>query len=87
VDAYDAGLVKVTGNSYVRDPYTGAMVEKTEPRTKILALGSGSLIVYQLPPSTVLEKLAFNWAEGRLSASDGQGFAMNLGEVAHAGKV
>ena len=87
VDAYEAGLVKVTGHSYIRDPYTGRMLEKTEPRTKILALTSGTLIVYQLPPATVLESLAFTWVEGRLSASDGQGFAMNLGEVALRGKA
>jgi len=87
VDAYEAGLVKVTGHSYVRDPYTGRMIEKTEPRTKILALNSGTLIVYQLPSATALETLAFSWVEGRLSASDGQGFTMNLGEVAHGGKV
>jgi len=31
VDAYEAGLVKVTGHSYVRDPITGRMIEKTEP--------------------------------------------------------
>jgi hypothetical protein len=87
VDAYDAGLIKVTGHSYVRDPITGRMVEKTEVRTKILALASGTLIVYELPAATALETLAFNWADGRLTASDGQGFSMNLGEVSHGGRV
>jgi hypothetical protein len=87
VDAYDAGLVKVTGHSYVRDPMTGRMIEKTEPRTKVLAVASGTLIVYQLPDPTALESLTFTWADGRLSASDGGGFDMNLGEVAHGGRV
>ena len=82
VDAYDAGLVKVTGHSYVRDPVTGGMIEKTEPRTKILALASGTLIVYQLPDATVLDRLEFKWEDGRVSASDGNGFMMNLGEMA-----
>ena len=82
VDDCEAGLVKVTGNSYVRDPYTGSMVEKTEPRTKILSLASGTLIIYHLPADTAIEALGFTWAHGRLSASDGRRFTMNLGETA-----
>jgi hypothetical protein len=80
VDDYQDGIVKVTGDSYVRDPYTGSMVEKTEPRTKLLSLASGTLIVYQLPADTAIDAMAFTWAHGRLSASDGRGFTMNLGE-------
>jgi hypothetical protein len=87
VDAYEDGLVKVTGRSYVRDPYTGAMIEKTEPRTKILALASGTLIVYELPATVAVEALTFSWADGRLTASDSQGFTMNLGEVALRGQT
>lgn len=82
VDVYDAGLVQVTGHSHVRDPYTGSMVEKTEARTKVLALASGSRIVYRLPADTSPETLAITWADGRLTAADGRGFAMNLAEVA-----
>ena len=82
VDAYDARLVKVTGRSYVRDPYTGSLIEKTEPRTKVLAVASGTLIVYHLPAATALEALTFTWADGRLTAADGRGFTMNLGETA-----
>lgn len=87
VDAYDAGLIKVTGHSYIREPITGRLIEKTDARTKILALASGTLIVYELPASTAMESLAFDWEDGRLVASDGQGFMMNLGEVAHGGRV
>ena len=81
VDAYDAGLVQVTGHSYVKDPYTGSMVEKTDARTKVLALASGTLIVYRLPDTVALETLSFAWSDGKVSASDGRGFTMNLGET------
>jgi hypothetical protein len=87
VDAYESGLVKATGHSYIRDPVTGGMIEKTDPRTKILALASGALLVYQLPAATALETLTFTWADGRVTAADGQGFTMNLGEVARGGRV
>jgi hypothetical protein len=87
VAAYEAGLVKVTGHSYVRDPVTGGMIEKSEPRTKILALASGTLMVYQLPDTINLDSLTFTWANGRVSATDGKGFEMNLGEVARRQRV
>ena len=49
VDAYEAGVVKVTGHSYVRDMFAGKMLEKAELRTKLLSLSSGTLMVYLLP--------------------------------------
>lgn len=87
VDAFEGGLAKVTGHSYVRDLISGRMLEKTEVRTKILSFSSGTLIVYQLPDSTSLETITFTWSESRLTVSDGQGFEMNLGEVTHSGKA
>ena len=87
VVAYDAGLVKVAGHSFVRDPVTGGMIEKSEARTKVLALASGTLMVYQLPDAVALESLAFTWADGRVTAADGKGFEMNLGEVARRQRV
>jgi hypothetical protein len=87
VDDYDSGLVKVTGHSYVRDPVTGGMIEKSEPRTKVLTLASGTLMVYELPDAVALESLKFTWNDGELTASDGKGFEMNLGERAPRQKV
>jgi hypothetical protein len=83
VDAYEAGIAKVTGHSYVRDPISGNMLEKAEPRTKIVALSSGTLIVYQLPMETVLEAITLTLEDGILWARDGAAFAMNLGEFTH----
>jgi hypothetical protein len=87
VDAYEGGLVKVTGHSYVRDPVTGGMIEKSEPRTKVLALVSGTLMVYQLPDAVALDRLEFTWSEGGVTAADGQGFEMNLGEQTRRQRV
>ena len=87
VDAYEAGLVKLTGHSFIRDLVTGRMIEKMEPRTKILSLSSGMLLIYLLPDQTALETVTFNWEEGRLVVTDGKGFTMNLGEVTHRGQV
>jgi hypothetical protein len=87
VDAYEAGVVKVTGHSHVRDAMGGRVVEKAEERTKILSLSSGTLIVYQLPDQVILETLKFVSAGGRLSLTDGKGFSMNLTESTQGGRV
>ena len=86
-DACQAGVVKATGHSYVRDPVTGRMVEKTDRRTTVLTVASGTLLVYQLPFATVVEAVSFTWAGGRVTAADGTGFSMNLGGVARGGWV
>jgi hypothetical protein len=87
VEAYEAGVVKASGHSYVRDAMGGQVVEKADQRTKILSLSSGTLIVYQLPDSIALDALKFAGAEGRLTLSDGKGFTMNLTESTHSGRV
>jgi hypothetical protein len=87
VDAYEAGVVKVTGYSYVRDTLGGGMLAKAETRTKILSLSSGTLIVYQLPDRVALDALKFVSADGQLSLTNGKGFTMNLTESAHGGRV
>ena len=87
VEDYEAGVVKAKGHSYVRDVMAGLVVEKAEERTKILALSSGTLIVYQLPDSVLVENLKFEIAETRLLLTDGRGFRMNLTEHTHDGKV
>ena len=46
IDGYEAGIARLTGHSYVRDPIGGTMLEKSDLRTKILSLASGTLLVY-----------------------------------------
>jgi hypothetical protein len=87
VDAYEEGVVKATGRTYVRDPMGGRMIEKADARTKLLSLSSGTLIVYQLPEAVELEGLKFIGSDGLLALTDERGFAMDLTEVAHAGRV
>jgi hypothetical protein len=87
VDAYEFGVVKATGHSYVRDRVSGKMLGKADTRTKLLSLSSGTLFVYQLPPQVTLDGIRFVSDEGRLSLMDGQGYTMNLTEYTHGGRV
>ena len=87
VDDYEVGVVKVTGHSYVPDIIGGLMIEKPEERTKILALSSGTLLVYQLPDAVTLDRMKFVMKDGRLSLTDGDNLTMNLAEHTRAGRM
>jgi hypothetical protein len=80
VDAYEAGIVKVSGYSYTRDKYTGNVEGKENLRTKILSLSSGTLFVYQLPEGLYLDALTFTYEDGWLFLTDGKDFTINLTE-------
>src|SRR4051794_3379319 len=77
----------VTGHSYVPDIIGGLMIEKAEERTKILALSSGTLLVYQLPDTVALDSMKFVLKDGRLSLTDGDNFTINLAEHTRAGRM
>ena len=87
VDDYETGIVKVTGQSHVRDAISGRMIGKTDKRTKILSLSSGTFLVYQIPGAVSPEALKFVEREGSLSLTDGKGFTMNLTERSHEGRA
>lgn len=81
VDGYDSGVVKVTGHSWLKDPFAGALIEKSDLRTKIFSIASGTLIVYELPSELDLRKLRFeSRPEGGLWFTDGGKFRLNLTE-------
>ena len=87
VDGYESGVMKVTGHSWMKDPFAGVLVEKPQQRTKILSIASGTLIVYLLPEQVVLKNLRFEQKkDGGLWLGDGASFQMNLTEKGHAHK-
>jgi hypothetical protein len=87
VDGYEAGIAKVTGYSWYQDTFAGKFVGKHDSRCKILSLASGTLMAYQLPAETDLNKLAFELdGKGSVYLTDHAGFRMNLDEKDHAAR-
>lgn len=85
VDDYDLGVAKVRGNTWLRDPFTAQFLKKDDLRTKIVAVASGTLMVYELPPETDMKLLRFFTEKGgRLTLSDGKKFMADLSETEHA---
>ena len=82
---YEDGIAKATGYSWTRDPGQ-SFVRKPDERTKLVAIGSGTLIVYQIPTTVDLSALRLDQSSGlTVILRDGQGFEMDISErIAHA---
>lgn len=80
VRACEGELAKVTGYSWSRDPAHGYQ-RKADQRTKLVALGSGTLIVYELPSEVEIEELRVEQPGGHVvRLTDGKKFEMDLSE-------
>jgi len=81
VDAYEPGVARVTGQSWVKDQMSGRMIRHEGLRTKILALASGTLLVYRLPDHVPPGSLRFDCSDdGRVTLTDGGHYRLQLRE-------
>ncbi len=79
VDVYDAGMMKVTGYCWIREPIRGDLEKKADRRTKIISILSAGYIVYQLPSRLDLDALVLGHDNAKkVVLSDGDGFMMDL---------
>lgn len=83
VEATDGGVFRTTGYTFVRDTLGGTIRKKADPRTKLLSLTSGTLIVYVLPPALDLGRVEIRCEETEVWLTDGGDFSMNLSEWTH----
>ena len=85
---YDSGIAKVRGYTFVKDMFTGNMQKKSDLRTKLLAIVSGTLIVYSLPSTLPLETLYVCLNQnGGLVLTDNQEFSMDISETVQKHEV
>ena len=84
VEAYEQGIAKVKGYTFVKDMFSGNMKKKSDLRTKVMSIVSGALIVYQLPVVVLLDSVTFSLdQDGGLVLTDGGGFSMDMSEALH----
>ncbi len=80
VEMYAEGIAKVHGFTWARDHVSGFQ-RKDGRRTKLIAIASGSLMVYELPKDVDLDEIRIEQPNThRVIATDGAGFTMDLGE-------
>ncbi len=88
IDAFEQGLAKVTGYSWIRNQFDVPTYQKGEKRTKICALSSGTLMVYELPSTVVMESMNIETEnDGRVMLCDGNHFKLDISESHHNHKA
>ncbi|MCG8404665.1 MAG: hypothetical protein MI923_05645 [Phycisphaerales bacterium] len=88
VEAFESGIARVTGYSFVRDFIGGLVFRKPDPRTKLLSISSGTLLVYVLSKEVPIEALEFVVSDdGGVTATDGKSLHMNLSEKPRDGHL
>ncbi len=87
VTAYEDGIVKVRGFTFVRDPSSGDYIRKEDLRTKIVSLTSSAFLVYELPPTTSIASLRFATFDQHVVLTDGHELEMNMAEAASMGVI
>lgn len=81
VDEFENGLAKVTGTTWVRDFSMHLITPKEGTRTKIFAMSSGTLMIYELPSEVDLSLVKFIHAEdGKLWMTDGKTLKLDMTE-------
>ena len=77
---YEAGVLKVSGLTWTRDAGRGFQ-KKRDPRTKVISLHAGTVIVYELPKEIDIGSLHLEQPSGtEIVLSDDAGFQMDLSE-------
>lgn len=85
VDAYEQGVAKVRGHTWIRDSFSPGFFQKHDRRTKIASISSGTLLVYELPSETEMGKLKFSVNdEGKILLTDGNQLMLDLSESERA---
>jgi hypothetical protein len=83
IEAMDGGVIRTKGYTFVRDVMEGTVRRKSESRTKLLSLTSGTLIIYLLPLEFEFTKAEVRCRETEMWLTDGSDFSMNLSEWTH----
>ena len=82
VDEYENGLARVTGHIFTVDFVKFAFFRRPEPRTKIVALHSGELLINVLPPSVDLAKVVYRTEDRSVRVTDGGEWFMDISDLA-----
>lgn len=83
VDAYQDGIVRLTGYTFARDTVDGNYCRRSQPQTKLFPLGSGSLISYVLPGDFSVESAELKTGDLGLYLTDEHGNELNISEWIH----
>lgn len=80
-EAYEHGMIRVSGFTWIRDQLNASFQKRAEQRTKIMSLASGTLICYLLPQEIEPSRVVVETTDNRIwLRDDSSGFKMELTE-------
>ena len=82
VEAYEAGIARVTGYVFTVDPVKFSFFRRPDKRTRILALSSGDLLINVLPTTVNIENIVYKLEKKTIRVTDGSSWHLDISEVA-----
>ena len=82
VDAYQDGVARVTGHVFTVDPVKFKFVRRPEPRTRLVSLLSGDVLVNVIPPAVNLDNVTYQQEAKAVRVTDGSKWHLDLSEFA-----
>ena len=82
VNSYVDGVLRMTGNVFSVDSSTFQFVRRPEPRTRVVSVLSGEVIVNVIPPTVDLSKVFYRLEGAVLRVTDGADWHLDISEVA-----
>lgn len=80
VDEYENGVARATGYVYVVDRTKLMFVKRKDKRTRLVAIGSGDVLVNILPASVELEKISYKHEQDVVRVTDGSDWHLDITE-------
>ena len=81
VEAYEDGIARATGYVFVIDDLSEHLfVKRPDCRTRLIAAGSGDLIVNVIPKSVDIEAVGYQIEDRSLRVTDGSAWSMDVKE-------
>jgi hypothetical protein len=82
VDAYENGVARVSGHLYAVDFVKFAFFRRPEPRTRLIAVASGDVLVNIIPPGVNLEKVVYMQDKKCVRVTDGDKWHLDISDLA-----
>ncbi len=81
VNAYDHGMLRVTGHVFTVDAMTLMFFRRPEIRTRIVAAASGEVLINVLPASVQLDKVVYKVEANGMRVTDGTEWHLDISDL------
>lgn len=82
VDCYEEGVARVTGYVFTVDAAKFAFIRRPDPRTRLVSIVSGEVLINILPSSVDLDKVVYRHENRGVRVTDGSAWHLDISEHA-----